>query len=74
MRVEEPIRVMTALSIVVFAVVAIGMNIPWLPIAALISVPLLIGLPVEIARHSDHLDAQIKHHSNREPDDTGASD
>ncbi|MBX0294910.1 hypothetical protein [Haloarcula nitratireducens] len=71
MRIEEPIRVMSVLSIAVFGLAAIGMDIPWPPIAALISVPLLISLPVELARHWDFLDAQISHHSHRDPDEAG---
>lgn len=71
MRVEEPIRAMTVLSIVVFGGVAIALDMPWPPIVALLCVPLLIGVPVELARHWDYLDAQITQHSNREPDDAG---
>lgn len=46
------------------------MNIPWPPVIALLVVPLLIGLPVELARHWDYLDARITHHSHREPGET----
>ncbi|MBV0924872.1 hypothetical protein KTS45_11750 [Halomicroarcula limicola] len=62
---------MSVLSIAVFGIVAIGLRIPWGPIAALVCIPLLIGGPVELARHSDYLDTQISPHSNRDPNETG---
>lgn len=67
MRIKNPIRGMTTLSILTFLISAVGLNIPWPPIVALITIPLLIGLPIELARHWDYLDAQVGHISNQNP-------
>lgn len=70
MRIKNPIRVMSLLSILTFIVAAVSLNIPWPPIVALISIPLLIYLPIELARHWDYLDARVNSVSNRDPHKT----
>lgn len=77
MRIQEPIRAVVVSAVCTIAVVGYLVGMPLLPLAALLVVPLIVGIPVEVARHVDAVEQYVTAHGgedNREPDEPPVDD
>lgn len=77
MRIQEPIRAMVVSTVCTTLVVGYLVGMPLLPLGALVVVPLIVGIPVEIARHVDVVEQYVTAHGgpdHREPDEPAEGD